>query len=153
GHVAEHELRRGIPQDEMNGRAGKFEADRHRDETGAHDAVIDREILRAIGGEDGHSFPARDAARAKRAGDAVGHGVELAMPDRARSLAAEIDDRDLVEIAIASDEIAEVGEGRHGSALRCARDTHRSSLRRRREIGAAAASDELALRIEYLRLR
>src|SRR5262249_20882266 len=71
----------------------------------------------------------------------------------ARELAAEIDDRDLVEIAVALDEIAEIGEARHGSVPRGARDAHRSSLRRRGEIGAAAASDELALRVEHLRLR
>src|SRR5215467_4046346 len=136
----------------MNGRAGKLEADRHRDKTGAHDAVIGRQILRAIGGEDGHPLPARKAARAKRAGDAVAHGVERGIADLARALAAAIDDSDLVEIAIARDEIAEIGEARHGCALRCARDTHRSSLWRRREVGAAAAGDELALRIEHLRL-
>src|SRR5215831_13608699 len=97
--------------------------------------------------------PARQAARAKRAGDAVGHGVELGIADLARELAVEIDDRDLVEIAVAPDEIAEIGEARHGSVLRGARDTHRSCLRRRSEIGAAAAGDELALRVEHLRLR
>jgi hypothetical protein len=101
----------------MNGRARKLEADRHRDETGAHDAVIGGEIFRAIGGEDGHSLPARKAARGKRAGDAVSHAVELAVADLARELAAEIDDRDLVEIAIARDEIAEVGERGHRSQL------------------------------------
>src|SRR6476659_6906047 len=108
----------------MNGRARKLEADRHRDETGAHDAVISREIFRAIGREDGHPLPACQAARAKRAGDAVCHGVEPAIADLARELAAEIDDRDLAEITIAPDEVAEVGEARHGCALRCARDTH-----------------------------
>src|SRR5262249_13738273 len=152
-HVAEHELRDGIPQDEMNSRTGKLETDRHRDETSAHDAVIGREIFRAVGGEDGHPFSARQAARAKRAGDAACHGVELGMADLARELAAEIDDGDLVEIMVAPDEVAEIGEARHDAALRCARDTHRSSLRRRGEVGAAAAGDELALRIEHLRLR
>src|SRR2546430_4088887 len=173
----------------MNGRARKLEADRHRDETGAHDAVIGGEIFRAIGGEDGHSLPARKATRGKRAGDVVSHGVELAVADLAREPAAEIDDRDLVEIAIARDEIAEVGERGHRSQLyphHVARSTarrfadrapHRAplpacgerelteseaasvayaeplSLRRRREIGAAAAGDQLALRIEHLRLR
>src|SRR4029450_11767221 len=101
----------------MNGRAGKLETDRDRDEAGTHDAVIGGEIFRAIGGEDGHSFSARQAARVKRAGDAGCHGVELGIADLARELAAEIDDRDLVEIAVAPDEIAEIGEARTGSAL------------------------------------
>src|SRR6516162_6046727 len=101
----------------MNGRARKLEIDRHRDETGAHDAVIGREIFRAVGGDDGYSIPARKSARGKRAGDAVRHGVELDIADLARELAAEVDDRDLVEIAIAADEVPEVGERGHGNIV------------------------------------
>src|SRR5262249_57277667 len=66
---------------------------------------------------------------------------------------AEIDDRGLVELVIAPHAFAEIAEARHGSVLRYARDIHRSSLRRRGEVGAAAAGDELSLRVEHLRLR
>ncbi len=94
----------------MNGRARKLEAHRHCDETGAHDAVIGGEIFGAIGGEDGHAIAARQPTPAKRAGNAVRHGIELAIAELARELTTEIDDRDFAEIAIAPDEITEVGE-------------------------------------------
>src|SRR6516225_6373000 len=59
----------------------------------------------------------QSGARGKRAGDAVRHGVELGIADLARELAAEVDDRDLVEIAIAADEVPEVGERGHGNMV------------------------------------
>ena len=112
--VAEHELRAGIAQDEIDGLARKLEVHRHRDQARAHDAEIGREILGAIGGEDGDAIAAREPARGERARDAVRHGVELGIAEFARRLlAAEIDDRDLAGIAIAADEVAEVGEGGH----------------------------------------
>src|SRR5262249_61040754 len=87
------------------------------------------------------------------AGRAVRQGARLGPATRAGWVAGGIDDGGLVELAIAPDGIAEIGEARHGSVLRCARDTHPSSLRGRGEVGATAAGDELALRIEHLRLR
>src|SRR5262245_11718481 len=97
----------------MNGRAWKLKAYRHGDETGAHGAVIGREIFGAIGGEDGNAIAARKTSRHERPGDPVGHGVELAIAHLARDPAAEIDDRDLAEIPIAPNESAEVDEVGH----------------------------------------
>ena len=48
----------------------------------------------------------------KRARDAVRHGVELEIGELARRLlAAEIDDGGLGQVAVADDQVAEVGEG------------------------------------------
>ena len=60
--IAEHELRAGIAEDEMDGLAGKLEIHRHRNQARAHDAVIGREIFGAIGGEDGNAIAACKAA-------------------------------------------------------------------------------------------
>ena len=95
--IAEHELRAGVAEDEMDGLARELEVHRHRDQARAHDAVIGREIFGAIGGEDGDAIAACKAALRQRAGDAVRHGVEPGIAELARHLlAAEIDDRDLV---------------------------------------------------------
>ena len=48
----------------MNGLARKFEIHRHRNEAGAHDAVIGREIFGAVGGEDRDPVAALQAALA-----------------------------------------------------------------------------------------
>src|SRR4029077_18884262 len=111
--IAEDELCRGVAQDEMNGRARKLEALRHGDEARPHDAVISSKKFGAFGGENGHAISAPEPARAKRAGDAVRHGVELAVADLARDPAGEVDDRNLAQIAIARNEIAKVGERGH----------------------------------------
>ena len=109
--IAEHELRPCIADDEMNRLAREFEIYRHRDEARAHDAVISRDIFGAVGGEHRDPVAALQPALGERAGDAVRHDVELREREIPRALlAAEIDDRDLVQIAIAPDEIAEVGE-------------------------------------------
>src|SRR5215468_8582372 len=99
--IAEDELCPGVAQDEMNGRARKLEAHRHGDEARAHDAVIGTEIFGAISGENGNAISALEPARAKRAGNAIRHGIELPVADLARDPAGEIDDRDLAQIAIA----------------------------------------------------
>src|ERR1700704_3968109 len=105
GRVAEHELRAGVPQNEMDGLAGELEIHRNRDEAGAHDAVVSGDKFRPIGGENADAIP----ARGQPPRDAVSHVVDLAKREFARDLlAAEIDDRDLVEIAIARNEVAEV---------------------------------------------
>ncbi len=99
----------------MNRVAGKLEADRHRDQAGAHDAVIGRDIFGGIGGEDSDPISAREPTPAERAGDAVRHGVEARVADLARERAAKIDDRHFVKILVARDEVAEIGKTRHGS--------------------------------------
>ncbi len=75
--VAEYELRAGIADDEMNGVAREFEIHRHRDEAGAHDAVIGGDIFGAVGGEQRDPVAALQAAFDQRPRDAVRHGVEL----------------------------------------------------------------------------
>src|SRR5258708_27647902 len=112
--IAEHEPGAGILHDEMDSLARKLEIHRHRDEAGAHDAVIRREILGAVGRKDRDPLAALEATGEQGARDAVRHLVERAVADLARRLlAAEIDDRDLVEIAVAADQVTEVLEVGH----------------------------------------
>ena len=93
---------------------GKFEIHRHRDEACAHDAVIGRDIFGAVGGEQRDPVAALQAALDQRTGDAVRHRIELRESELPRALfAAEIDDRDFAKIAIAPDEIAEIGKAAH----------------------------------------
>ena len=113
--IAQDELGAGVAQDEINRWARKLEADRNRDEAGAHDPVVGREIFGAVGGEDGNAIPACEPTSTKRAGDAVRHRVKAGVADLANTLAAEVDDRHLVEILIATNEVTEIGEARHGS--------------------------------------
>ncbi len=113
--IAEHQLRAGILDDEMNGLARKLEIHRHRDQTRPHDAEIGGEIFGAIGGQYRDALAAREAARQQGARDAVRRLVERPVAEFARSLpAAEVDDRDLVEVAVAADQVAEVLEMSHG---------------------------------------
>jgi hypothetical protein len=94
--IAEHELRAGIAEDEMDGLAGEFEVHRNRDQAGAHDAVVGGEKFRAIGGENADAIPARKAAPGQRPCDAVRHVVDLAIGKiTGNLLAAEIDDCNL----------------------------------------------------------
>ncbi len=112
--VAEHELGTGIADDEVDRLPRELEVHRHRDEAGAHDAVIRRKIFGAVGGQDGDAVAALEPACGERARDAVRHGVELRVGEFTRALlAAEIDDRDLRQIAITLDEFAEIPEIRH----------------------------------------
>ena len=98
----------------MDGLARKLEVDRHRDEARAHDAVVGGEIFGAIGGENRDAIAAHKPAPHKRAGDAVRHGIKLRVAELARTcLAAEVDDGDLAQIAIAADQVAEIDEGSH----------------------------------------
>src|SRR5262249_26837938 len=109
---AEQKPGAGVPQDEGDGRRREAEVDRHRHEAGAQDAVVGGEKLGAVGREDADALAALQAVRRERARHAVRHPVELAVAELARRrFAAEIDERDLVEIALAPDEIAKVGEG------------------------------------------
>src|SRR5262249_30915146 len=97
--VAEHEPRAGILQDEMDRRTRELEIDRDRDEAGAHDSVIGREIFGAIGGKDRDPLAPRETALGERAANAVRHGVDRGIAELARAaLAAEIDDRGLGEV-------------------------------------------------------
>src|SRR5262245_37169081 len=98
----------------MNGLARKFEIHRHRDQAGAHDAEVSGNELRAIGRENADAVAAREAAPGQSTRDPVRHVVDLAEREFPRRLlATEIDDRDLVEIAVASDQVAEVGKAGH----------------------------------------
>ena len=117
-HIAEHQLCAGIAEDEMDGVAGEFEIHRHRNQARAHDAEIGGEVLGAIGREDGNAIATYEAALDQRAGDSVRHGVEPRVAELARDLlATEIDDGDLAQVAVASDEIAEVSEVGHGQLV------------------------------------
>ena len=107
--VAEDEPGIGVAQDEMDGRARKLEIRRHRDQAGAHDAVIGRKIFGAIGGQYRDAIAAPQSALAERARDAVRHVVDLLERELSRAaFAAEIDDGDLGKIAVAGEEIAEI---------------------------------------------
>ncbi len=106
----------------MNGLPRKLEIHRHRHQAGAHDAEIGRKIFRPVGRQNGDAIPAGKAAPQQRARSAVGHGVEPGMAEFARRLlAAEIDDRGLAGIAIAANEVAEVGECSHRARIRLGR--------------------------------
>ena len=110
--VAEHQLCAAVGDDEMNGLARKAIVHRHRDEACAHDAEVGREIFGAIHRQDGNAVAALETAFRQRACDRHAHRIELGVGVLARRLlAAEIDDRDLGEIAVADDQVAEVGEG------------------------------------------
>ena len=117
--IAEHELRAAIAQDEFDGRGGKPVIDGHRDEARTHDAVIGREIFGAVGREDGDALAARKSARPEAAGDAHRHAIEVGIGETALArFAAEVDDGELALVAVAADEIAEIGErGRHARSI------------------------------------
>ncbi len=101
-------------QDEVDGLARKLEVDRHRNQASPHDAVIGRKVLGAIRRENGDAVPAREPALHQRARDAISHRIELSIAELARNLlAAEIDDRDFAQVAIAANEVTEVGEDGH----------------------------------------
>jgi hypothetical protein len=112
--IAKHELGAGILDDEVDGLLREFEIHRHGDEARTHDAVVGREIFGAIGRKDRDPVAAREAALGQRPRDAIRHGVELEIAELARRLlTAEVDDRDLGHVAVANDQVAEIGEGRH----------------------------------------
>ena len=116
--VAEYQPRAAIAQDEGDGLGRKPVIDRHRDEACAHDAVIGGEIFHAVGGQDGDALAARKSARREAAGDRHRHGVEIAIGEAPLALAAEIDDGELGRVAVAADEVAEIGEcGRHARGV------------------------------------
>jgi hypothetical protein len=113
--IAEHEPGAGVPDDEMDGFLRKFEVHRHRDQSRPHDAVVSREKLRAVGGQDGNTVAADEPAPGERAGDAGGHDIKLKVREFAqRFLTAQVDNGGLTEIAVADNQIAEVLEGGHG---------------------------------------
>ncbi len=116
--VAEQEPRAGVLQDEMDGLARETIVHRHRDKAGAHDAEIGRDKFGAVGREDGNPVAARKPASGQRAGDGHRHAVELGIGvfDR-RLLAAQIDDRDLGEVGVVADQIAEILEARRHHAF------------------------------------
>ena len=112
--IAEHQPRAAIVQDEGDGLGRKPVVDRHRDEARAHDAVIGGEIFGAVSGQNGDALAAREAARQQSPRGALSSLIERCEGEfPRRRLAAEIDDRDLVLIAVAIDEVAEIGEFRH----------------------------------------
>src|SRR5262249_57412748 len=67
----------------------ELEVDWHSDEAGAHDAVVRREELGAVGREDRDPVAALEAARQQGARDAVRHLVEGAIAELARALRSE----------------------------------------------------------------
>ena len=102
----------------MNRLPRKFEIHRHRNQVGAHDAVVGREIFGPVCRQDGDTFATREASARQRARHAIGHGIEPGIVEFARCLfAAEIDDRDLVQIAVTADEVAEIAESRHAKRI------------------------------------
>ena len=102
----------------MDGLLRKPVVHRHRDEARAHDAEIGRDEFGAVGREDRDAVAALEAALGERARHADRHGVELEIGVLGRHLfAAEIDDRDLGEVAVAPDQVAEIFElGHYGSS-------------------------------------
>ena len=74
-------------------------------------------IFRAVGGEDRDAVAALELARGERARNADGQRLDLRVGELARRLlAAEIDDRDLVRVEIAVDQVAEICEPQHPHA-------------------------------------
>ncbi len=62
--------------------------------------------------------PRDESAGQEAAGDAHRHAVELGISEAALALAAEVDDGELALVAVAADEIAEIGEsGRHARSV------------------------------------
>ena len=112
--VAENKLGAGILQDEMDRLSGKLEVHRHRDEARAHDAVVGGKIFGAVGRQDCDTVAACQAALSQGARHSHRHTVQLRVAVLARRLlAAEINNSGLAEIAVAPDQIAEIGERRH----------------------------------------
>ena len=108
--VAEHQFRSAVLDNEMDGLARKAVVHRHRDEARAHDAVVGGEIFGAVHRQDRDAVAALEATLDQRARDAHAHGVELGIGVLARRLlAAEVDDRDLGEIATADNQVTEIG--------------------------------------------
>ena len=92
----------------------KLETDRHRNGAGAHDAEISREKFRPIGGEDRDTRAPRKPASGERARNCVGHGIKMSIGKLARRvLAPQIDDRDFLQVAVAPNEVAKIGEAGH----------------------------------------
>ena len=112
--VAEHEAGVAVRHDLRDTPPRELEIDRHRDEAGAHDAVVGAKVLGAIDRQDRDAVAAREAALGQRARHAARHRVERGVGELARGrLAAEIDDRDAVGIEVATNEITEVVEAGH----------------------------------------
>ena len=111
--VAEHQLCAAVGDDEMNGLARKAIVHRHGDEACAHDAVVRRKILGAIHRQDGNAVTALETTFRQRSCHRHAHRIELRVSVLAgRLFAAEIDDRDFGKIAVADDQVAEVGKSR-----------------------------------------
>src|SRR4029079_2316851 len=107
GPIAEHELGAGVLEDEVDGRIWKPVVNRYRDETCAHDAEIGGDVFGAVGRQNGDAIPTLETAFGQRAGDPNRHGVEFEKRVLGRHLfAAEVDDCDLGEVAVAPDQIA-----------------------------------------------
>ena len=120
---------------------GKFEIDRHRDQAGAHDAEIGGEIFGAVGRKDGDAVAALEAAsRCSARATPFAMRVERGIAELARLvLAAEIDDRDLRQIAVAADQMAEIRETRTSTLVALPTERQATLLEhaRRRDIRQA----------------
>ena len=123
--ITEHELCAGILEDEADGRTRKLEIHRHRDKARAHRPETRGEVLRAVGGKDRDPIAAPKGAPAQRPRDRLGHLVEPRISEFARYLlAAEVDDRHLAEIAVAADQVPEIGAAVHAAHLWLTRAAH-----------------------------
>ena len=152
GVVAKHELRAAIFQDGVDGLAREAIIHRHGDKAGAHDAEIGGDELGAVHRQDGDAVAALQPPLCQRARHSHRHRIELGIGELARrGLPAQVDDRDLGEVAIARDQVAEIVERAHGGAP--SSGASRSCLRRRRVVGAAPARQQPMLRVCYSRFR
>src|SRR5579872_1244237 len=106
--IAEHEPGASVTNDVVDRRCGESVIDRHRHEAGANDAVNGSEIFEAIGREDGDAVAARKSVGSKRPGYRIGLTFEIAVVEAALLIRSEIDDRDLVAVAVWWRQCAEV---------------------------------------------
>ena len=99
----------GVLEDVVDRVARQLEAHRHRDHARAHDAEIGREVLRAIGGEDGDAVAAPMSARHQAARHRPRRPVDLAVgPLARRRRLGEIDEGDLLGVGGPVEQVAEI---------------------------------------------
>src|SRR5258707_904945 len=90
----------------------KLIGDRHKSR--AHNSVVARKIFYPVSRQNGDPLAAFERARRQRPRNPARHCIKRSVAEFARRVfAAEIDDRGLVEIAVAVDEIAEITSAGH----------------------------------------
>src|SRR5437867_3757849 len=75
--IAEHKLRAGVSDDEMNRLTRKLEVHRHCGDAGAQNTEIGGDIFGPIDGQDGDPVSPFKSAPRERARDSHGHRVKL----------------------------------------------------------------------------